>query len=125
MNPYIIMTRMDAVKSAKQGKLQFILGNYIKNKITAAFALLVILGGFYVFQINQLSVSGYELKKTEKENAKFHKEVTELQISVEKMKAAANLQAQSQGLGMVYSKDVGYVYVDDNNLAVSNDLSHY
>lgn len=116
---------MDAVKSAKQGKLQFILGNYIKNKITAAFALLVILGGFYVFQINQLSVSGYELKKTEKENAKFHKEVTELQISVEKMKAAANLQAQSQGLGMVYSKDVGYVYVDDNNLAVSNDLSHY
>lgn len=120
MNPYIFMTRMDIDRSTnKRNKFSLILGDYIKNKIIGILALIFILGGFYVYQINQLAVLGYDIKKSEKDNAKILKEVAQLRMDVEKMKTANNLQAKTQELNMVESKKISYIYVSDGELALS------
>lgn len=125
MNPYMFMTRMDAVRPTKQNKMSSIFGTNTNNKIVGVFALLVVLGGFYVYQINQLAILGYEVKNGEKENAKLQKEVTQLKVDVEKMKMADNLQAKTQDLNMVQSKNVSYVYASDSGLAMASDISGY
>lgn len=119
------MTRMDVVHSTKQNKLLSIFGMHANNRIVGVFALLLVLGGFYIFQINQLAVLGYEVKNGEKENSKLQKEVTQLQIDVEKMKMADNLQAETKYLNMVQSKNVTYVYATDNGLAMADGISGY
>lgn len=125
MNPYMFMTRMDAARPTKQNKMSSIFGVNASNKIVGVFALLVVLGGFYVYQINQLAVLGYEVKNGEKENIKLQKEVTQLKIDVEKMKMSDNLQAKIQDLNMVQSKNVSYVYASDNGLAMAGKISSY
>lgn len=121
----MFMTRMDAVRPTKQNKISSIFGTHANNKIVGVFAFLIVLGGFYIFQINQLAVLGYEVKDGEKENARLQKEVTQLQIDVEKMKMADNLQAKIQDLNMVQSKNVSYVYASDNGLAMASEISKY
>lgn len=122
MNPYIFMTRMDIDRSTnKRNKFSLILGDHIKNKIMGISALIFILGGFYVYQINQLAVLGYDVKKNEKDNIILQKEVAQMQISVEKMKAAGNLQARTRELDMVESKKIGYIYVSDGELAFNGE----
>ena len=123
MSPYIFMTRMDIDRSTnKRNKFSLILGDYIKNKIIGILALIFILGGFYVYQINQLAVLGYDIKKSEKDNAKILKEVAQLRMDVEKMKTANNLQAKTQELNMVESKKISYIYVSDG-VVINDNLS--
>ena len=124
MSPYIFMTRMDIDRSNnKRNKFSLILGDYIKNKIIGILALIFILGGFYVYQINQLAVLGYDIKKSEKDNAKILKEVAQLRMDVEKMKTANNLQAKTQELNMVESKKISYIYVSDGEFALGEGNS--
>ena len=124
MSPYIFMTRMDIDRSTnKRNKFSLILGDYIKNKIIGILALIFILGGFYVYQINQLAVLGYDIKKNEKDNAKILKEVAQLRMDVEKMKTANNLQAKTQELNMVESKKISYIYVSDGEFALGEGNS--
>ncbi|KKQ39455.1 MAG: hypothetical protein US79_C0004G0027 [Parcubacteria group bacterium GW2011_GWC1_38_17] len=124
MSPYIFMTRMDIDRSTnKRNKFSLILGDYIKNKIIGILALIFILGGFYVYQINQLAVLGYDIKKSEKDNAKILKEVAQLRMDVEKMKTANNLQAKTQELNMVESKKISYIYVSDGEFALGEGNS--
>jgi len=124
MSPYIFMTRMDIDRSTnKRNKFSLILGDYIKNKIISILALIFILGGFYVYQINQLAVLGYDIKKNEKDNAKILKEVAQLRMDVEKMKTANNLQAKTQELNMVESKKISYIYVSDGEFALGEGNS--
>jgi len=124
MSPYIFMTRMDIDRSNnKRNKFSLILGDYIKNKIIGILALIFILGGFYVYQINQLAVLGYDIKKNEKDNAKILKEVAQLRMDVEKMKTANNLQAKTQELNMVESKKISYIYVSDGEFALGEGNS--
>lgn len=124
MSPYIFMTRMDIDRSTnKRNKFSLILGDYIKNKIISILALIFILGGFYVYQINQLAVLGYDIKKSEKDNAKILKEVAQLRMDVEKMKTANNLQAKTQELNMVESKKISYIYVSDGEFALGEGNS--
>ena len=118
------MTRMDIDRSNnKRNKFSLILGDYIKNKIISILALIFILGGFYVYQINQLAVLGYDIKKSEKDNAKILKEVAQLRMDVEKMKTANNLQAKTQELNMVESKKISYIYVSDGEFALGEGNS--
>lgn len=112
------MTRLDTGHSARNSKLSFIMGNYLKNKTVAFVALFLILGGFYIFQINQLAVLGYDIKESEKNNVNLQKEVTQLQIDAEKMKAGANLQARTKDLNMVESQGIEYLYISDSGLAL-------
>lgn len=121
MNPYILMTRLDTSHSARNSKLSVVVGGYLKNKTVALAALFLILGGFYIFQINQLAVLGYDIKESEKNNVKLQKEVTQLQIDVEKMKAGANLQARTKYLNMVESQGIEYLYVSDSGLALGGN----
>src|SRR3989304_1893320 len=124
MSPYIFMTRMDIDRSNnKRNKFSLILGDYIKNKIIGILALIFIFGGFYVYQINQLAVLGYDIKKNEKDNAKILKEVAQLRMDVEKMKTANNLQAKTQELNMVESKKISYIYVSDGEFALGEGNS--
>lgn len=117
--PYVLLTRTKIEES--DSKSVFGVGaDLLKNKIAAISALLLIIGGFYIFQVNQLAVVGYEIKKGEKENQKLQKEVTQLQIEVEKMKTASNLHEKTQGLNMVESKQIGYVYVSNDNVALAS-----
>lgn len=127
MSPYIFMTRMNVNRPAnKRSDISLILGEHIKNKIIGISALIFILGGFYIYQINQLAVLGYDVKKNEKDNIKLRKEVTQMQIDVEKMKAAGNLQAKTRELDMIESKKIGYIYVSGGELAFSgkNNLKY-
>lgn len=118
------MTRLDASHSARNSKLSVVVGSYLKNKTVAFAALFLILGGFYIFQINQLAVLGYDIKESEKSNAKLQKEVTQLQVDVEKMKAGANLQARIKDLNMVESQGIEYLYISDSGLALGNNAKY-
>lgn len=117
--PYVLLTRTKIEES--DSKSVFGVGaDLLKNKIAAISALFLIIAGFYIFQVNQLAVVGYEIKNGEKENQKLQKEVTQLQIEVEKMKTASNLHEKTQGLNMVESKQIGYVYVSNDNVALAS-----
>lgn len=115
--PYVLLTRTKIEESEQKNVFGV---DLLKNKIAAVAALLLIIGGFYIFQVNQLAVVGYEIKNSEKENQKLQKEVTQLQIEAEKMKTASNLHEKTQGLNMVESKQIGYVYVSNDNVALAS-----
>lgn len=118
----MLLTRTKIEESERENGLGF---DLVKNKLAAVVALLIIVGGFYIFQVNQLSVLGYKIKESEKEAKILQKETVQLQLEVEKMKTASNLHEKIQGLNMVESKQIGYIYTSDSSMAfASNDLRY-
>lgn len=122
---YYTMAKSNKVhlKSRKFSLKGFIVGLSADKRILAVSVVLMI-GLAYIFQINQLAVLGYELKKIEKENKSLHKEVVQLKIDSERMKSAVNLQDKTKDLSMVQSQKINYIVVSDSGLAMSNPINY-
>lgn len=118
----MLLTRTKIEESERENGLGF---DLVKNKLAAVAALLIIVGGFYIFQVNQLSVLGYKIKESEKEAKILQKETVQLQLEVEKMKTASNLHEKIQELNMVESKQIGYIYTSDSSMAFASNGLRY
>lgn len=110
-------------KSRKFSLKDFIVGFAGDKRILAVF-IVSVLGLAYIFQINQLAVLGYDLKKIEKENKILHKEVVQLKMDSERMKSAVNLQDKTKDLNMVQSQKINYIFVSEGELALGGS-PHY
>lgn len=111
------------LKSRKLSLKDFII-DFSKDKKMIAVFVVVVLGLVYIYQINQLAILGYDLKKIEKENQVLHKELAQLNISAERMKSAVNLQDKTKDLNMIQSQKISYIFVSDGELAMSNPTNY-
>lgn len=110
-------------KSRKISLRDYIVG-FARDKRLLAVFVIAALGLIYIYQINQLAILGYDLKKIEKENQALHKELVQLNISAERMKSAVNLQDKTKDLNMIQSQKISYIFVSDGELAMSNPTNY-
>lgn len=100
-------------------KIQFLFGDYfLKYKIGAAMALFIILGAFYILEVNRLAILSYEIKKSEKKYQTINKDTEKLQLEVEKMKMVANLRQKAESFSMIESKKVDYIDISSGGLVL-------
>lgn len=121
MSPYIVMAKLNTNYS--QSRSRFIFGErYLKYKIGIVLGIFAVLSGFYIFQINQLAVLGYEIKRSEKNSQTVKKDIERLQIEVEKMRTVANLRQKAQSFNMAESQKVNYIDISGGGLVLSDGI---
>lgn len=121
MSPYIVMAKLNTNYS--QSSSWFIFGErYLKYKIGIVLGIFAVLSGFYVFQINQLAVLGYEIKRSEKNSQTVKKDIEKLQFEVEKMRTVANLRQKAQSFNMAESQKVSYIDISGGGLVFSDRI---
>jgi len=79
-------------------------------------ASLVLLGFGYLFQINSLGTTGYEIKKVEKQIQALQQEQKSLQLDASDLQSIERVQAEATKLNFVPSENV--TYLKDPNFAL-------
>ncbi len=83
---------------------------------TVLIASLLLLGFGYLFQINSLGTTGYEIKKVEKQIQLLQQEQKSLQLDASDLQSIERVQAEAVKLNFVPSENV--TYLTDPNFAL-------
>ncbi|MDD4409272.1 MAG: hypothetical protein PHW52_01305 [Candidatus Pacebacteria bacterium] len=83
----------------------------------AIITTIAILGGFYIYQISELSHTSYLASQKESEIKEIKKENSGLKLSISKNKNLAIIEEKVKEQGYNQETMINYVIVTDNNLA--------
>jgi len=87
------------------------------RKLNIALILSIVLLGFgYLFQINALGTTGYQIKKVEKQIQALQQEQKNLQLDASDLQSIERVQAEAVKLNFVPSENV--TYLKDPNFAL-------
>ena len=87
------------------------------RKLNIALILSIVLLGFgYLFQINALGTTGYQIKKVEKQIQALQQEQKNLQLDASDLQSIERVQAEAVKLNFVPSGNV--TYLKDPNFAL-------
>lgn len=78
---------------------------------------LLILGGYYLVSINDLSVKGFAIRELKSESTRLVSENVDREAEVMQLQAYGKLSSQVSKLNMVAVGEVEYLVVNDNALA--------
>lgn len=89
----------------------FTLPAWVWNGLTKGIvaSLIVVVGLGYLFQINNLSTSGYIVNTLEKEVAAVNDETEKLASQVAEEQSLTSVQKRLQGIAMVKATDIRYI----------------
>lgn len=73
------------------------------------FTLLAVFGMLYLFQVNDVSTKGYELRKLERRLIELRDTTARLELEASELKSIQNIESQTRGLNMVPSQGMNYV----------------
>jgi cell division protein FtsL len=90
--------------------------NHSRKINTVLLASIVILGFGYLFQINALGTTGYEIKKIEKRLQTLEQEQKSLQLDASDLQSIDRVQAEAMKMNFVPSENV--TYLKDPNFAL-------
>lgn len=82
------------------------------GRVTLSFflvALICALGVFYIFEVNNLAMKGYEIDRLEKQLNDFRKENERLQIQAAELKSMYKIEEKTKDLNMIAPKGVSYL----------------
>ena len=88
-----------------------------KMKLRADFGfwialMLVVVGVFYLLEVNSLSTQGYELKRLDKTLAETRTEHDKLEMEAASLKSIQNVDAEIKNLNLVPSSGMKYLPTD-------------
>lgn len=75
-------------------------------------AIIVSLGSFYLFQVNDLATKGYEIKEVENEIKELKKINAENKIKEVELRSMYNIERSTEELNLVSSDDVSYLEIN-------------
>lgn len=88
------------------------LGSAGLSIIGACFLLafgVIILGAYYLYQVNDLATKGYEMKDMETKIQQLEKDGKKLQIREVELRSMYNLEKATENLDLVNAQNVTYV----------------
>jgi cell division protein FtsB len=90
----------------------------IKNINCALLFSIIVLGVFYVININDVMVKGFVLQDLKKQSASLKEDEASLNAEISYLKSYNNLADRVKKLGMVSADNVEYLKVDGGTLAL-------
>jgi len=73
---------------------------------------LVLAGGFYLFQVNDLATKGYDIKKIENEIQDLKKQSQQNMIREVELQSMENIEKSREALDLVSSSDFSYAQIE-------------
>ncbi|HRY82259.1 MAG TPA: hypothetical protein P5232_00925 [Candidatus Moranbacteria bacterium] len=80
-----------------------------KSTIFVLASLVLMLGIFYLYQVNDLATKGYEIKEMEKQIANLSQINKNNRIKEVELKSMYNIEKTAEGLNLVSSKGITYL----------------
>lgn len=77
--------------------------------IVVVIAMVLITGGFYLYQVNDLATKGYEMREAQNRIQELEKENKKMQIREVELRSMYNIEKATQNLNMVNSQDITYL----------------
>ena len=82
------------------------------------FSLIIILGVYFVFGVNDLSIKGFVLQEVKNEVSRYEDQNRELELKVMELESYENLSKRAVELNMVKVGKVDYISVENGVVAV-------
>jgi hypothetical protein len=96
--------------SSSIGRNKINIGKADLNKVAWAFGLcVVLLGVFYLYQVNDLATKGYEIKDIEKQITSLSEVNKNKRIREVELRSMYNIEKATESLNLVSAKDVTYI----------------
>ncbi len=81
-------------------------------------ALILLLGGAYIFQTNSAATRGYEMANLEKQIAGLESDIQKVNVAVAKESSLAALDAKLKNTKMVAVSEVKFLNINSNEIAL-------
>ena len=82
------------------------------GRVTLSFVLVVLIcvsGVFYIFEVNNLAMKGYEIRSLENQLKDLQKKNEAFRIQAAELKSMYKIEEKTKDLNMVVPKDVSYL----------------
>lgn len=126
MNQVLSNKRLYAKEIPDASKLKNFGGNFSFGTKTSAHAgktnlsvgvvfliiVVLILGGFYLYQVNKVVSQGFEMKEAENQIQELGNENKKLKIKEVELKSMYNIEKSTENLNLVNADSVSYVEMD-------------
>lgn len=73
------------------------------------FVALFFTAGFYLFQINDLAIKGFEIKNLEKTIQNFKESKKDLEVKATELQSLSNIEEVKKELKMIKSEKIEYI----------------
>ncbi len=94
------------------------LSKYLSLINKSIFSLIIILGVYFVFGVNDLSIKGFVLQEVKNEVSRYEDQNRELELKVMELESYENLSKRAVELNMVKVGKVDYISVENGVVAV-------
>lgn len=80
-----------------------------KNISVFFFVVLFFMAGFYLFQINDLAIKGFEIRNLEKTIKNFQESKKDLEVKATELQSLSNIEEVKKELKMIKSEKIEYI----------------
>lgn len=74
-----------------------------------AVSCIIIIGAFYLYQVNEIATKGYEIWDLQNQIGQLEKNGKEMQIREVELRSMYNIEQSTQDLGLVNAQNVSYI----------------
>lgn len=106
---HVLSMRTEKIKNAKKNRLTEDVGVNFKNAGMSLMVMVIFLGIFYLYQVNDLTNKGYEIREIEAQIGELKKENDKNKIKEVELRSMYNIEKTTENLGLIASSDVSYM----------------
>lgn len=83
--------------------------NFRQKMSIFLFILLILLGGFYLFETNDLAIKGFEIKNLEKKSKELGQDNKNLELKITELQSLSNIEELKKELNMIKGGQAEYI----------------